>query len=79
MVVVIENAQACQARVRPTSFSRLLFLPFLLPAMDNPYLAHRAPHERATGAPGVKEPLYGFVPRMVTAKQVEDVIVSFRA
>ncbi|KAJ6455675.1 hypothetical protein C8R45DRAFT_1035335 [Mycena sanguinolenta] len=44
---------------------------------DNPYLAHRHPTQRGAGpsgsnaAPvGVKEPLYGFLPRKVTGEQV---------
>ncbi|KAF7363353.1 putative pre-mRNA-splicing factor ATP-dependent RNA helicase prp43 [Mycena sanguinolenta] len=44
---------------------------------DNPYLAHRNPTQRGAGpsgsnaAPmGVKEPLYGFMPRKVTGEQV---------
>ncbi|TFK35903.1 P-loop containing nucleoside triphosphate hydrolase protein [Crucibulum laeve] len=40
---------------------------------DNPYLAHRKPHERGVGSsksnPTEKEPLYGFLPRKVTGAQ----------
>ncbi|KAJ7172577.1 P-loop containing nucleoside triphosphate hydrolase protein [Mycena filopes] len=44
---------------------------------DNPYLAHRNPSQRGAGPSGsnsaslgVKDPLYGFLPRKVTADQV---------
>ncbi|KAJ7156069.1 P-loop containing nucleoside triphosphate hydrolase protein [Mycena crocata] len=46
---------------------------------DNPYLTHRHPTQRGAGpsasgsnstAVGVKEPLYGFLPRKVTGEQV---------
>jgi pre-mRNA-splicing factor ATP-dependent RNA helicase DHX15/PRP43 len=49
---------------------------------DNPYLAHRHPTQRGAGpsgsnltAVGVKEPLYGFLPRKVTADQVRTALV----
>ncbi|KAG2148222.1 P-loop containing nucleoside triphosphate hydrolase protein [Suillus bovinus] len=49
---------------------------------DNPYLAHRHPTERATlsastlngASPSSREPLYGFVPRMVNADQVRQAL-----
>lgn len=47
---------------------------------DNPYLAHLPPHERgiSTGGsnPSSKEPLYGFVPRLVKGEQVRKAMVS---
>lgn len=47
---------------------------------DNPYLAHRHPTQRGTGPSGsnlaTKEPLYGFLPRKVTGKQVRAAMVS---
>jgi pre-mRNA-splicing factor ATP-dependent RNA helicase DHX15/PRP43 len=50
---------------------------------DNPYLAHRHPTERATSSASIlngasassREPLYGFVPRMVNADQVRQALV----
>ncbi|KAJ7302671.1 P-loop containing nucleoside triphosphate hydrolase protein [Mycena albidolilacea] len=46
-----------------------------LKLQDNPYLAHRHPTQRDTGSSrskslGVKEPLYGFLPRKVNGDQV---------
>ncbi|KAG1810652.1 P-loop containing nucleoside triphosphate hydrolase protein [Suillus subaureus] len=49
---------------------------------DNPYLAHRHPTERATLSASIpngasassREPLYGFVPRMVNADQVRQAL-----
>ncbi|KAJ7796641.1 P-loop containing nucleoside triphosphate hydrolase protein [Mycena olivaceomarginata] len=45
---------------------------------DNPYLAHRHPTQRDTGSSrskslGVKEPLYGFLPRKVNGDQEHEV------
>jgi pre-mRNA-splicing factor ATP-dependent RNA helicase DHX15/PRP43 len=50
---------------------------------DNPYLAHRHPTERAISSVSTpsgasassREPLYGFVPRMVNADQVRQALV----
>ena len=43
---------------------------------DNPYLAHRHPTERAAnGTPSSKEPLYGFLPRKVSADAVRGAMV----
>ncbi|KAG1883757.1 P-loop containing nucleoside triphosphate hydrolase protein [Suillus subluteus] len=49
---------------------------------DNPYLAHRHPTDRATSSASTlngasassREPLYGFVPRMVNADQVRQAL-----
>ncbi|KAG2352270.1 hypothetical protein BDR07DRAFT_890944 [Suillus spraguei] len=49
---------------------------------DNPYLAHRHPTERAVSSASAlngasassREPLYGFVPRMVNADQVRQAL-----
>jgi pre-mRNA-splicing factor ATP-dependent RNA helicase DHX15/PRP43 len=50
---------------------------------ENPYLAHRHPTERAilststlnSASASSREPLYGFVPRMVNADQVRQALV----
>ncbi|KAF9476308.1 hypothetical protein BDN70DRAFT_184041 [Pholiota conissans] len=41
-------------------------------SQDNPYLSHLPPHQRGVGQanPSAKEPLYGFVPRLVKGDQV---------
>jgi pre-mRNA-splicing factor ATP-dependent RNA helicase DHX15/PRP43 len=52
-------------------------------AKDNPYLGHLPAHERGVGpvrgsssaAIGAKEPLFGFLPRNVTAEQVTKAMV----
>ncbi|KAL1742972.1 P-loop containing nucleoside triphosphate hydrolase protein [Schizophyllum fasciatum] len=43
---------------------------------DNPYLAHRHPSERGVGSstPAGKEPLFGFVPRLVKGEQVRSAL-----
>ena len=63
-----------------------LFLPswFLVDMADNPYLQHLPPHQRgaapsagssSTAAAAAKEPLFGFMPRKVTATQVTKAMV----
>lgn len=46
---------------------------------ENPYLAHLPPSQRVTGSTIPKgaesEPLFGFLPRMVTANQVRKALV----
>jgi len=44
---------------------------------DNPYLAHLNKKGKGKGGPvGENEPLFGFVPRMVTGEQARKAIVS---
>jgi len=49
--------------------------------VDNPYLAHLPPSQRGAGPsvsdPSVREPLYGFIPRKVTGRQVLQAMVCF--
>ena len=48
--------------------------------LDNPYLAHLPPSQRGVASqarPGQKEPLYGWVPRMVKAADVRKALVCF--
>ena len=51
------------------------------PSRDNPYLAHLPPSQRGAGVsvdPTAKEPLYGFLPRIVTGPQVLKAMVCFK-
>jgi pre-mRNA-splicing factor ATP-dependent RNA helicase DHX15/PRP43 len=54
---------------------------------DNPYLAHLPAHQRGVASAGgnssaaiaAKEPLYGFLPRKVTAEQVTKAMVRIHS